>query len=585
MLREMGLVAVVLAFSSGVAHGQGGPRRLSDWLLEQPPSAAPYPLGLSWRVPDEVPAQAALRLELLNSLAGGDRSITADAESTARLGDWLRNLPVTGRVPVSVADARWLQANPARDPRLLPEHSVVLPQRPLSVTVITDKGIPCRVPHVQGHEVRAYLVACIPGSASRIDWAWIAQPDGREQRFGIAAWNRERQDEPAPGAWIWGPPRDSGWTERFSRMLIAFLATQGPAPDSGEGHKSPAHGSPESGSLPGGAGDGGKGNAQGGAAQGFRFSDPLPSRPVADKSIEAQPSPAPTQKSRGLELTASDWGNVGLLQTPTARMWSAGHFTFNLSQTQPYTNANIFVQPFDWMEAGFRYSDVSNRPYGPPELSGTQSYKDKGFDVKFRLWPESAAIPQIALGFRDIAGTGLFSSEYLVASKRTGDFDWSLGLGWGYIAGQARPFEAGQSGNFKFGTYFTGGAKPFGGVQWHTPWDRLIAKLEYDSNNYDNEPQGNNQKQSSPLNFGLVYRWGAADFTLGVERGNTLTLGLALHTQLDGLMTPKLNDPPACRWRQRGRYNRPTGPRQHARSSARLTGTFAASCRAARSCA
>ncbi len=145
MLREMGLVAVVLAFSSGVAHGQGGPRRLSDWLLEQPPSAAPYPLGLSWRVPDEVPAQAALRLELLNSLAGGDRSITADAESTARLGDWLRNLPVTGRVPVSVADARWLQANPARDPRLLPEHSVVLPQRPLSVTVITDKGI-----HMQG---------------------------------------------------------------------------------------------------------------------------------------------------------------------------------------------------------------------------------------------------------------------------------------------------------------------------------------------------------------------------------------------------------------------------------------------------
>ncbi len=81
-------------------------------------------------------------------------------------------------------------------------------------------------------------------------------------------------------------------------------------------------------------------------------------------------------------------------------------------------------------------------------------------------------------------------------------------------------------------------------MQWHTPWDRLIAKLEYDSNNYDNEPQGNNQKQSSPLNFGLVYRWGAADFTLGVERGNTLTLGLALHTQLDGLMTPKLNDPP-----------------------------------------
>jgi len=40
----------------------------------------------------------------------------AVAQAAARLREWLLSLPVTGRVPVALADARWLQANPARDP-------------------------------------------------------------------------------------------------------------------------------------------------------------------------------------------------------------------------------------------------------------------------------------------------------------------------------------------------------------------------------------------------------------------------------------------------------------------------------------
>jgi len=226
-------------------------------------------------------------------------------------------------------------------------------------------------------------------------------------------------------------------------------------------------------------------------------------------------------------------------------MWDAGHFSFTFSRTQPYRHGNIFVQPFDWMEAGFRYTAITNRLYGPPELSGGQSQKDKGFDVKFRVWPESAYIPQIAVGFRDIAGTGLFSSEYLVASKRTGDFDWSLGVGWGYLAGRSRPLDTGQGGNFSFDTYFSDRTRPFGGLQWHTPWEKWLVKLEYDANNYQSEPAANNQRQSSPFNLGLVYRWGrVADVSLGFERGNTVMLGLALHAQLDGISTPKLSDPP-----------------------------------------
>ncbi len=86
----------------------------------------------------------------------------------------------------------------------------------------------------------------------------------------------------------------------------------------------------------------------------------------------------------------------------------------------------------------------------------------------------------------------------------------------------------------QFNTYFRGPTALFGGVQYQTPWEPLTLKLEYDGNDYQHEPLSNNQKQSTPWNVGLVYRAGRlADVSLGVERGNTVMLGLALHTQLE----------------------------------------------------
>jgi membrane-associated phospholipid phosphatase len=555
---------VALAFVSPLLHAQTPPKRLSDWLLEQEISPNAYPLGLSWQVPAEVAAQNTLRLQISKSLSGLDSEVKAKPEAMGRLRDWLNTLPVTGRVPVAMPDASWLQVNPARDPILRPGHSVVLPQRPSTVTVITSQGERCMVTHVAGHEARDYLEACDPAGAARADWVWMAQPDGRVQRYGVAMWNREAQDEPAPGAWIWGPRRDGGWPEPFSQRLVTFLATQGPAPD-------PVRG------VVGCDANVGEG-VRGGEADGFRLSglkcnaseapphpSPLPQgerEPAAmgERGPVSLPPGAPATRSRGLQVSSSNWGGVGLLQTPTARMRSAGHLASHFSLTQPYLHGNVFAQPLDWLEAGFRYTDVSNRLYGPAALSGSQSYKDKGIDVKIRLWPESAYVPQIAAGLRDIAGTGLFSGEYLVASKRTGDFDWSLGMGWGYVGGRGnlrnplgvlssafdtRKVDVGTGGQFALTSYFRGPAALFGGVQYQTPWDRLSVKLEYDGNDYQHEPQANNQKQSSPFNFGLVYRVGsAADVTLGVERGNTFTVGLTLHGQLDGLSTPKVSDPP-----------------------------------------
>jgi hypothetical protein len=507
------LAAAGLLLAAGGAFAQAPPKRLSDWLLEQPQSADAYPLGLSWRVPEERASQSLLRRDLLASLSGLEREVAVDPTSVTRLRQWLESLAVTGRVPVPIADARWLQANLARDPIIEPHHTVVLPVRPRTVTVVRDNGERCAITHRYGHEALAYVEACNPEAVGRIDWAWIAQPDGRVQRFGIAPWNRETQDEPAPGAWIWAPSRGKEWPEVFSERLIRFLATQGPAED------------------PAGA------------------------------SVMQEPAGAPAASSRSASVTASDWGPVGLLQMPSARVAKAGTFNFTYSHVQPYSRMNFFVQPFHWLEAGFRYSDISNLPYDPSgTLNTSQSLKDKGFDAKFKLWDESAWIPQVAVGFRDLAGTGLFSGEYVVASKRTDAFDWTLGLGWGYVGGRGnirnplsavfgssfdnrKPLSA-EGGSPLFGSYFRGPTSLFGGVQYQTPWEPLFLKLEYDGNNYQNEPQANNQVQKSPWNLGLVYRGRWADLSLGWERGNKVMLGVTFFVGLDQAYMPKLSDPP-----------------------------------------
>ncbi len=551
------LAISLAAASENVLAQSAGTKRLSDWLLEQPRSANAYPLGLSWRGPQEIPPQNAKRLELLRSLSGTSRDVLAPKEAIIRLRDWLQRMPATGRVRVALADPYWLQSDPSRDPVILPGQSVILPVRPSTVTVITDEGEHCAVPHVSGQEVAAYLSACAAAGGGKFDWAWIAQPDGRSQRYGVAAWNEEKQDEPAPGSWIWGPRRGAGWPSEFSDLLIEFLATQGPAPDPLD----------YSLALPANIREGELGQglnlrsqeATNRSAAGLSSTILGGANDLPDRIADSLPFTSPT-RSRSPEFTANNWGGIGLMQTPSARFRSTGEFSFNLHNTRPDTNGNVFMQPFDWLETGFRYTDISNRLYGSQDFSGNQSYKDKSVDFKIKLLSESAYLPQMAIGVRDLTGTGLFSSEYLVASKRTGAFDWSLGIGWGYMAGRGdirnplgrlfpslnkRTNDVGQGGNFAFGSYFHGPQALFGGVQYQTPWDKLVLKLEYDGNNYQNEPQNNNQVQKTPWNIGAVYRlYNSLDLEVGVERGNTLSIGFAVHTQLDGMSVPKRDDPP-----------------------------------------
>ena len=71
------------------------------------------------------------------------------------------------------------------------------------------------------------------------------------------------------------------------------------------------------------------------------------------------------------------------------------------------------------MEASYQYTDINNRLYSSTfSFSGNQTLKDKGFDVKIKLFDESNYMPAVAMGLRDMAGTGLFSAEYFVFPNR-----------------------------------------------------------------------------------------------------------------------------------------------------------------------
>ncbi|MEC4168277.1 YjbH domain-containing protein [Pseudomonas sp. MS-1(2024)] len=260
--------------------------------------------------------------------------------------------------------------------------------------------------------------------------------------------------------------------------------------------------------------------------------------------------------------TQNDFGGVGLLQTPTARMAPAGELSLNANRTDPYSRYSLSLQPLDWLEGTFRYTSISNIKYGPETLSGSQSYKDKAVDAKARLWQESHWLPEVALGFRDIGGTGLFSSEYFVANKRYKDLDFSLGIAWGYIGNRGdldnplgylddrfdtRPVSS-TTGDVNTSSYFRGSPALFGGVLYQTPWAPLSLKLEFDGNDYNHEPRRNNQMQDSPINIGAVYKLNEnIDLTAGWERGNTALFGITLHTNFVSRKAPvKTYDPPAA---------------------------------------
>ncbi|SEN47436.1 YjbH domain-containing protein [Palleronia pelagia] len=212
------------------------------------------------------------------------------------------------------------------------------------------------------------------------------------------------------------------------------------------------------------------------------------------------------------------YGVTGAVDMPTALEQPEGELSGSVSHFGNITRGTLTFQALPWLQGSFRYSQFSGLRL--EDNPGYEDYLDRSFDVSVRLLSETRWRPALKLGLQDLAGTGISSGEYLVATKTFGgDLALSAGLGWGrlgsynpaFSTGTREPIDNGRGGNFNVDQWFRGDAAPFASAIWQaTP--RLSLMAEYSSDAYDLET-GNGAIASqrildrdSPLNFGAVYR-------------------------------------------------------------------------------
>ncbi len=234
-------------------------------------------------------------------------------------------------------------------------------------------------------------------------------------------------------------------------------------------------------------------------------------------------------------------GVIGLINMPTARIYDASSHGITLYDGTPDQKITLTSSPYDWLEASFFYTNIQNKRYCGliDEPICSQDYKDKGFNFKIRL-KEEGIYPAIAIGINDIAGTGLYSSEYIVASYGINNLDLHFGFGWGALNGsknrianpfgyiadnfKERPFNTeDQGGQFQASRYFSGDeASPFFGIAYALN-EKIILKIENDTTLTPGLVDYEDSRSS--ISFGMDYQINK-NFSMGVshERDNYLSL-------------------------------------------------------------
>jgi hypothetical protein len=235
----------------------------------------------------------------------------------------------------------------------------------------------------------------------------------------------------------------------------------------------------------------------------------------------------------------TNYGTIGMIEMPSARMAPDGELSLGASFSRNIQRYNLGFQVTPWLEGSFRYSGLQNFDSDYPV------YYDRSFAMKLRLWEETSTLPAVALGVNDLVGTGIYSGEYLVASKRIGSVDVSLGMGWGRIGSAGtfqnpvaelippfrnRPFLA-DAGSAKLNTFFRGPhAGVFGGVVWSTPLSGVDLAAEFSSDAYTYEASRNTFVPKNQFNIGATYHI-TSDFSVGLSwlYGTSIGLNVSLN--------------------------------------------------------
>ncbi|MBW7922547.1 MAG: YjbH domain-containing protein [Rubellimicrobium sp.] len=243
---------------------------------------------------------------------------------------------------------------------------------------------------------------------------------------------------------------------------------------------------------------------------------------------------------------ANTYGMPGLIDMPQALPFEDATLSFTSSHFADQTRHSLTFQIAPRLTGSFRYSLL----YGISFDGGHYIYDyvfDRSFSLQYQIAREGRVMPAIAVGMNDLLGTGLYASEYLVATRSVGDHvRATVGLGWGRLAGvgsfdnplgflgddwatRNRSAYRINGGQPLLDTWFHGPAALFGGVEWR-PDDDWTLTLEYSSDAYPLEDPYDFTRRSQ-LNFGASYRlndhWTlAGHYLYGSEIGVQLTWGM-----------------------------------------------------------
>lgn len=186
----------------------------------------------------------------------------------------------------------------------------------------------------------------------------------------------------------------------------------------------------------------------------------------------------------------NSYGQLGYINTPSAFTQKAATFGLSFARSNPDRKINFTLSPTDFFDASIYYADITGKDY-PGDFK--QSYKDKGFNFKLRLLAKKNYA--LSIGLNDAAGTGLYSSEYIVFSHKHDKLQYSFGLGWGlYNSGLtfSNPFKLiddsfssreifeGYGGEYDLKSYFSGKKTAIFGALRYKLNNRTKLMLEYD---------------------------------------------------------------------------------------------------------
>jgi hypothetical protein len=239
------------------------------------------------------------------------------------------------------------------------------------------------------------------------------------------------------------------------------------------------------------------------------------------------------------------YGYPGLIDMPTANSRPDAELAFTSSYFKNQTRNTITFQITPRLSGSFRYSNIDNY-----RREGSDLF-DRSFSLHYRFFDEdpNSWRPAVAVGLNDFLGTGVYSSEYLVATKTVADgVRVTGGIGWGRLGTEGgftnplgfiderfetRPaIDVGQGGTVDTDQFFRGDAAFFGGIEWQAT-DKLSFAAEYSSDAYPVE-DGTTFERKSPYNFGVSY-----EYRPGITFGAHYLYGSEIGVQATFATNPK----------------------------------------------